>query len=54
MLDIRKYREQEDLVRQGLAAKQSKVDVDAIVSRDRERRQLLTEVEGLKSRRNTV
>lgn len=54
MLDIRTFREHETEVRAGLAAKQSKADVDAILRHDRERRQLLTETEALKNRRNTV
>ncbi len=54
MLDIRRLRENEAEVREGLRRKNSSVDLDAILALDRERRRLLTEVEALKSQRNTV
>jgi seryl-tRNA synthetase len=54
VLDIRRLRENEAEVREGLRRKNSSVDLDAILALDRERRRLLTEVEALKSQRNTV
>lgn len=54
MLDIKRLREEEAVIRAGLARKHAAVDLDAIVALDRERRRLLTEVEALKSRRNAV
>jgi seryl-tRNA synthetase len=54
MLDIRRIREQEDLVRVGLQHKQVDVDLDALLETDRRRRELLTAVEALKNERNVV
>lgn len=54
MLDIKRLRDHEAEVREGLRRKHSSVDVDAILALDRERRHLLTEVENMKSRRNSV
>lgn len=54
MLDIKRLREDEAGVRAGLSRKRAAVDLDAILALDRERRRLLTEVEALKNRRNTV
>lgn len=54
MLDIKRLRDHEAEVREGLRRKHSPVDVDAILALDRERRHLLTEVENMKSRRNSV
>ncbi|MCZ7591890.1 MAG: serine--tRNA ligase [Kiritimatiellae bacterium] len=54
MLDIKRLRDNEAEVREGLRRKHSNIDVDAILALDRERRHLLTEVETMKSRRNTV
>ncbi|HMP75024.1 MAG TPA: serine--tRNA ligase [Kiritimatiellia bacterium] len=54
MLDLKRLRENENEVREGLRRKNSSVDLDAILALDRERRALLAEVEALKSRRNTV
>ena len=54
MLDLRKLRDNESEVREGLRRKNTSVDLDAILALDRERRRLLAEVEALKNRRNTV
>ncbi len=54
MLDLRRIRENEDEVRRGLARKQAQVDLDGVIALDRDRRRMLTEVEQLKSQRNTV
>lgn len=54
MLDIKRLRDNEAEVREGLRRKHSTVDLDAILALDRDRRHLLTEVETMKSRRNSV
>jgi len=55
MLDIKQIREAEDRIRRGIQAKGVDPAVlDRVLEIDGKRRQLLTEVEGLKSRRNTV
>lgn len=54
MLDPKRLREQEEVVRNALAARRSTVDLEAILAVDRERRALLTEVEALKNKRNVV
>ncbi|MCS6771188.1 MAG: serine--tRNA ligase [Kiritimatiellae bacterium] len=54
MLDLKRLRDDEAALRAGLARKRATVDLDAILELDRERRRLLTEVEALKNRRNTV
>ncbi len=54
MLDIKRLRENEAAVREGLRRKNAAVDLDAVLALDRERRAALTEVEALKGRRNTV
>ncbi len=54
MLVIRRVRENENEIRSALAARQSTLDLDAILALDRQRRALLTEVEGLKNKRNVV
>lgn len=54
MLDLKRLRDNEAAVREGLRRKNSSVDLDAVVALDRERRVLLTEVEALKNKRNTV
>jgi len=55
MLDIKRIREQADEVRKGLEARGVDTSlVDIALDRDRERRELLTESEALKSQRNTV
>lgn len=54
MLDQRFIRENPNLVRQAILEKNEKVDIDAILALDEQRRTLLNEVETLKQRRNTV
>lgn len=54
MLDLKRLRDNEGEVREGLRRKHSTVDLDAIVALDRDRRHLLTEVEAMKGKRNTV
>ena len=55
MLDINLIREKPDLIRTALKNRQmDSSPVDAILSLDEKRRALLTEVEKLKSERNTV
>ena len=55
MLDINLIREQPDLVRKALADRQmDSAAVDSILKLDERRRLLLTEVEALKAKRNTV
>ncbi|MBI3312606.1 MAG: serine--tRNA ligase [Candidatus Omnitrophica bacterium] len=52
MLDLKWIRENPELVRAGLAAKNVKVDLDELLRLDREKRTLLKEVEDLKAKRN--
>ncbi len=52
MLDIKWIRENPDRARKGLAAKNARVDLDALLDLDTRRRSLLTEGEDLKARRN--
>jgi seryl-tRNA synthetase len=55
MLDIAIIREQPDLVRQALAARQmDAAPVEAILEMDQQRRAIIQEVENLKAERNTV
>ncbi len=55
MLDIRLFREQPDLVRDGLRkVGEDPAMVDGVIAADERRRRLLTEVERLKGERNTV
>ncbi len=54
MLDIKWIRENPDLVRKGLAAKNAKFDLDQLLQLDTERRRLVTEVEELKAKRNSA
>ncbi|MCB2205968.1 serine--tRNA ligase [bacterium] len=54
MLDIKRIREQPDLVRQGIANKNEKGDVDAVLALDARRREIIAEVEQLKNTRNVV
>lgn len=53
MLDIKFVRENPDAVRRAAAAKRATVDIDAILSLDAKRRELLAKVESLKAERNT-
>lgn len=54
MLDIKYIRENRDDVIAGLAQKGVEADVDVILDKDRERREILAEDEQLRSRRNEV
>lgn len=54
MLDLRFVRTNPDVVRQALTNKGVEVDLDRILALDVERRQILSEVEQLKARRNEV
>jgi seryl-tRNA synthetase len=54
MLDIKLIRESPDLVRQALQNRRSDFSIDSLLELDERRRSLLTEVEGLKARRNEV
>ena len=52
MLDIRFIRENPDIVKNGILAKNEKAEVDLILSKDEKRRLLIFEVEELKKKRN--
>jgi len=54
MLDIKFIRENEDAARQALARRHSEMKLDELCALDRERRRLVTEVEGLKQQRNAA
>ncbi len=54
MLDLRFVRDNADKVRNNIAQKNEKADLDELIRRDEERRELIQEVEGLKSTRNKV
>ncbi len=54
MLDLKRIRDSEAEVRAALQARNSSVDLDAILDVDRRRRQLLTEADALKNKRNVV
>lgn len=54
MLDLKFVRSNPDIVRQALINKGVEVDLDRILALDVERRQILSEVEQLKARRNDV
>jgi seryl-tRNA synthetase len=54
MLDIKRLRDAEEDVRRGLRDRNAPVDIDPILSLDKERRQLLTEADTLKNQRNVV
>ncbi len=54
MLDIKLIRKNPDKVKEALKKRFSEISIDEILSLDQQRRDLLTEVEGLRSRRNTV
>ena len=53
MLDVKFIRENEAQVREALKNRRSDYDLDALIGLDQRRRALLTEVEALKSERNT-
>ncbi len=52
MLDIKYIRENPESVKQGVANKNSKIDIDKILDRDRERRDIVTGMEALREKRN--
>jgi len=54
LLDLKFIRENSDLVRHGLAAKNIKVDLDALLELDKKRRQLSTETDALRSQQNSA
>ncbi|NJB69168.1 seryl-tRNA synthetase [Desulfobaculum xiamenense] len=54
MLDIKFIRKNLDVVKDALAKRKAKVDVDAFLTLDARRRELLAEVEGLKAERNAT
>jgi seryl-tRNA synthetase len=54
MLDLKFVRSNPDVVRQALVNKGVDVDLDQILALDLERRQVLTEVEALKAKRNDI
>ncbi len=54
MLDLRFIRDNAEKVRRNIAQKNEKADIDELIRRDEERRELIQEVETLKSTRNTV
>ena len=52
MLDIKFIRENTDVVKNALKARNNKLDIDEVLRLDEERRKLLMEVEALKAQRN--
>jgi seryl-tRNA synthetase len=54
MLDLKRIREEEAVVRQALANRRSVVDLDAVLELDQRRRAMLQQVEQLKQERNSV
>lgn len=54
MHDLKRIRDNEAEFRQALANKNSGADLDTLLALDRERRQILTDVERMKNERNTV
>ncbi|RMG61498.1 MAG: serine--tRNA ligase, partial [Calditrichaeota bacterium] len=54
MLDLKFIRENPELVKKGLKAKGERVDLDALLELDRERRKLIQRAEELKHRRNQL
>ena len=54
MLDIRLLREEPDRVRRALALRHTEAPLEEAIALDAERRELLTEVEGLRAEKNTV
>jgi seryl-tRNA synthetase len=54
MLDLNLVRNQTEQVRRALASRQAEVPLDRILELDAQRRSLLSEVEGLRARRNAV
>ena len=54
MLDIKLIRENPNLVKQGIQNKNEKDQVDEVLSRDEQRRKIISEVEELKAKKNQV
>ena len=54
MLDIKFIRENADAVKAAMANRNTEVDVDAILTLDSRRREIVLEAEGLKAERNTI
>jgi seryl-tRNA synthetase len=54
MLDVRRIRENPELIRQGIRNKNETDRIDDLLARDERRRAIILEVEALKARRNTV
>ncbi len=54
MLDIKFIRENPDKVKEGIRKKQASVDVDSLLALDKQKRDLLTEIEALRSRKNKL
>jgi len=52
MLDIKFIRENTELVKQGLKDRNSKLDLDALITLDDSRRKITTELEGLRAQKN--
>ena len=52
MLDIRRIRQNPEEVKAGLARRHANADIDALLAKDEERRQILQEVEQKKAKRN--
>ena len=54
MIDLKKIRENPDLVGEGLLKRGEDVDLSILLGLDQQRREKITEVEGIKSRKNQV
>ncbi len=54
MLDVRFIRENTEVVKAAMINRNADVDVDAVLALDARRREIVTEVEGLKAERNTI
>ena len=54
MLDLKFIRENADLVKAGIAKKNSDVDIDKIIKLDESRREIIRETESLKAKRNAA
>jgi seryl-tRNA synthetase len=53
MLDLQRIRENPDVIKKAVSNKKCQVDIDKLLSLDEQRRQIIGDVEGLKSVRNT-
>ncbi len=54
MLDLKFIRENTEAVKNGLSAKNVKIDLDALLKLDKERRDILTRLDDLRSQQNTA